>query len=558
MKGTPFTEARLLSLYNRVAEADDAIARLRRFVLDLAVRGKLVPQEAGDEPASALLEQIEKATRKPTRPQSDDCPFALPPGWAWSDIGGICSKTGSGSTPRGGKEVYTPEGIPFLRSQNVYDHGLVLNDVAYISPDVNERMSGTNVLPRDLLLNITGGSMGRCCRVPDRFDGANVSQHVAIIRCAVPEMADFAHVLVRSPYFQGFIFGEQTGAGRGGLPKNRMDRIIVAVPPLVEQRRIVAKVEELMALLDRLEAARAAREETRTRLTAATLSRLNEADTDTSTSVRFALKTLPALTTRSDQIKTLRQTILNLAVRGKLVEQDSGDEPASELIKRISTAFAEKAAKGELNKPKAVGQVSPADELFVAPPSWQWARFAKIASIESNLVDPKRYLHMPHVAPDNIQSWTGRLLPYTSVREAGVFSGKHLFKSGVLLYSKIRPNLAKVTKVDFEGLCSADMYPIFPLIDRDFLLIFMITPHFVNQAVSEDNRVAMPKINQAALSEVIVPVPPLAEQHRIVAKVEELMSLCDRLERALQDATTTRARLLDATLREALLQTEPA
>ena len=96
--------------------------------------------------------------------------------------------------------------------------------------------------------------MGRCCRVPDKFAEANVSQHVAIIRPAVSEMANFLHKLVLSPYFQAFIFDEQTGAGRGGLPKNKMDRIAIAIPPLAEQRRIVARVDEIMTLCDRLAA----------------------------------------------------------------------------------------------------------------------------------------------------------------------------------------------------------------------------------------------------------------------------------------------------------------
>ncbi len=108
--------------------------------------------------------------------------------------------------------------------------------------------------------------MGRCCRVPDGFAEANVSQHVAIIRPAVSEMADYFHMLVLSPYFEAFIFRGQTGAGRGGLPKNRMDRIAVAVPPLVKQHRIVAKVNGLMALCDRMATGLAAADGTRTRL----------------------------------------------------------------------------------------------------------------------------------------------------------------------------------------------------------------------------------------------------------------------------------------------------
>ncbi len=269
--------ALLLRHYERVADAPDAITRLRRFVLDLAVRGRLVPQDAKDDPASNLLTRIaaEKAllgmssAAVPIGP--DEVPFPLPSGWSWSRIGEVCSKTGSGSTPRGGQAAYKPAGIPFFRSQNIYDDGLRLEDVAFIDADTHARMAGTQVRPKDLLLNITGGSIGRCCRVPDDFAEANVSQHVAILRLAVPAMSDYLHRLVLSPYFQRFVDGEQTGAGRGGLPKGRMDQIAVAVPPLAEQHRIVAKVDELMTICDRIETELSACRDHRHRLLEATL-----------------------------------------------------------------------------------------------------------------------------------------------------------------------------------------------------------------------------------------------------------------------------------------------
>ena len=254
------------------------------------------------------------------------------------------------------------------------------------------------------------------------------------------------------------------------------------------------------------------------------------------------------LTDAPDAIPRLRRFILDLAVRGKLVEQDPNDEPASELLKRIAKDFSRQVAEGKLNKPKPVKPLSAKEGLFSLPRGWAVARFNQVAAIQSNLVDPKRYKALPHIAPDNIESWTSRLLPYVSVGEAGVHSGKHLFSAGAILYSKIRPNLAKVAKVSFDGLCSADMYPIHALIDCDFLVKFMITESFVAQAVKEDNRVAMPKINQSALSDIVVPVPPLAEQHRIVAKVDELMVLCDRLETARKERETTRDRLATASL----------
>ena len=251
------------------------IKALRQTILNLAVHGKLVRQNPADEPASELLKWIaaEKARLmkagkiKKTSLESpifpNNTPFSLPTGWAWSTLGWICSKTGSGSTPRGGKKAYKPSGVVFLRSQNVHDYGLRLSDAVYIDRATHERMSGTAIETSDLLLNITGGSIGRCCLVPDGLGEANISQHVAIIRTATNGPQQFMHCLVLSPYFQDFISNEQTGAGRGGLPKNKMDRIPVPLPPLAEQHRIVAKVDGLMALCDRLEAALATSNDTR-------------------------------------------------------------------------------------------------------------------------------------------------------------------------------------------------------------------------------------------------------------------------------------------------------
>ena len=250
---------RLLAHFEQISEAPDAIPRLRRFILDLAVRGKLVVQDPEDEPAVELLKEIQarfrrlRIAKKLVPLETKEIPFALPDRWRWTRLGVICEKTGSGSTPRGGKEAYIETGIPFLRSQNIYNDGLRLADVVFIDMRTHGRMAGTKVLPCDLLLNITGGSIGRCAKVPVDFEEANVSQHVAILRVGLPGVEDFLHVLVLSPYFQSFVDDSQTGAGRGGLPKNRMDAIPIPLPPLAEQHRIVAKVDELMALCDQLE-----------------------------------------------------------------------------------------------------------------------------------------------------------------------------------------------------------------------------------------------------------------------------------------------------------------
>lgn len=242
---------------------------LKQSILQEAIQGKLTAtwreQNPDIEPASKLLKRIkaekeklikEKKIRKEKSlpPISEDeIPFELPEGWAWCRLGEICSKTGSGSTPKGGKAAYPTSGIKFLRSQNVYNDGLRYDGIAYISETTHEKMKGTKVEPEDLLLNITGGSIGRCCVVPKDFDTGNINQHVAIIRTVQSFLGNFVHNVICSPYFQKMIIEVQTGAGREGLPKNKMDNIVFALPPESEQVEINNRVHSLIEKCKELE-----------------------------------------------------------------------------------------------------------------------------------------------------------------------------------------------------------------------------------------------------------------------------------------------------------------
>lgn len=170
------------------------------------------------------------------------------------------------------------------------------------------------------------------------------------------------------------------------------------------------------------------------------------------------------------------------------------------------------------------------------PPGWCWARFADVATIASQLVDPLDYLELAHVAPNHIESRTGRLLEVSTIGEDGVTSKKHLFRPGQILYSKIRPYLAKAAVVGFEGLCSADMYPIDSSMEVRYLHRWMTSPAFTRYAVEKQGRSVLPKINQAELSVLPVPVPPLSEQSRIIDAIEQQLSLLDHAEALLKQA----------------------
>ena len=240
----------------------DLVKNLRKQLLQDAVQGKLVEQNPTDEPATELLKKIKAEKEKLIKEKKlkkdkelppikeEETPFEIPSNWVWCRLGEICTKIGSGSTPNGSN--YSLQGIPFFRSQNIYDSGLVYDDIKFISMEIHSKMNGTTVYPNDILLNITGGSIGRCALVPKEFEQGNVSQHVCIIRPLAVDNG-FYHNIVLSPFFQNFILTSTTGAGREGLPKYNLEQFSIPLPPLSEQHRIVQKLEHLMKICDDLE-----------------------------------------------------------------------------------------------------------------------------------------------------------------------------------------------------------------------------------------------------------------------------------------------------------------
>ena len=167
------------------------------------------------------------------------------------------------------------------------------------------------------------------------------------------------------------------------------------------------------------------------------------------------------------------------------------------------------------------------------PEGWKVVRFKHIASIKSNLVQPDKYMKYPQIAPDNIEKDTGRLLSHQTVEESGVISGNHLFYRGQILYSKIRPNLNKLTVAPFDGLCSADMYPIESKLPTLFMVYSMLSTYFVLQvSLIIQDRVKMPKINQEELGEIKVAVP---SQQEMLTIADYLDSKCSEIDALLQN-----------------------
>jgi len=255
---------RMSVLFDTLFCTEDSIDQLKQTILQLAITGKLVKHDANDEPSGVLIKKIAKEKDKLVKEgilkketslseiDDDEFPFQIPKNWEWVRLGNITNKIGSGSTPRGGNNTYTNSGILFLRSQNIRNEGLLLADVAFIDEATNRKMSNSIVIPKDILLNITGGSLGRCTIFPEESGIANVSQHVTIIRPTVIDSCFYLHACILSPYIQDMIWGRQIGANREGLSKKILEQFEIPYPPLKEQKRIVTKIHELFKICDLL------------------------------------------------------------------------------------------------------------------------------------------------------------------------------------------------------------------------------------------------------------------------------------------------------------------
>ena len=468
--------------------------KLRQKILDLAIHGKLVPQDPNDEPASVLLERIKtekerlikegkikrskKSAKTSDTPHYEQVPFDVPNSWVWTTIEEICSKIGSGSTPRGSN--YSANGIPFFRSQNVYNDRLVYDDIKYISEEVHHNMKGTEVLANDLLLNITGGSLGRCAVVPADFNCGNVSQHVCIMRAVLVE-PEYFHALVLSSYFAKSM--KITGSGREGLPKYNLEQMGFPLPPLTEQQRIVAEIEHWFALIDQIEQGKA------------------------------DLQTI---------IKQTKSKILDLAIHGKLVPQDPNDEPASELLKRINPKVEITCDNGHSEK---------------LPKNWTWAKGINIfLPMKSTKPKDEEFQYIDIDSIDNKRQIINGIKTLKTSK-APSRASRYTQKNDVI-FSMVRPYLRNIAKVINDNcIASTGFYVCSPtpkLLNSDYCYYLMISEYVVNglnQFMKGDNS---PSISKGHIDEWLFPLPPFAEQQRIVQKIEELFSVLDNIQKALE------------------------
>jgi type I restriction enzyme S subunit len=558
------------------------IDKLRALILDLAVRGKLVPQDTADETALELLKRIKvlktdlSAERKikRSRPlasiQDAEKPFDIPNGWRWVRLAEIATYIQRGKSPQ-----YDDQGSVAVISQKCIQwDGFRLDAARHIS---DASLSGYQperfLQDGDLLWNSTGtGTVGRACVLQrDSQEPIVADSHVTIVRTCLG-LGSYILKYLSCPTIQSRMDPQCANPLVSGttnqveLNTSAVGLLPVPVPPLAEQRRIVAKVDELMALCDQLEAGTYEAVEAHQLLVTellATLTASRDADALATNWARIETQ-FDSLFVTEASVDQLKQTILQLAIMGKLVPQDPKDEPASELLKRIIANWKRLVSERGIRGARPPSSLARDILGYTYPETWKLAPLGQVSIV----TDP----NPSHRYPD----YDGGTVPLLSTQEFSGESGwnyasaKHTteafwqfqqeicaFAEGDIIFArKGRLGLPRFLPVIDRFTFSHTVFVIKPIpgVDPNYLLWFLRRQRTVEWLTNEMNQnTGVPTLGKAKMERLPIPLPPFSEQKRIVAKIEQLMGLCDALRSKLGKMNENTVHVADAIVAKAVV-----
>ncbi|UPQ73039.1 restriction endonuclease subunit S [Kluyvera ascorbata] len=544
------------------------IKKLRELILELAVRGKLVPQDPNDEPASELLKRIavEKAElvkqgkikkQKPLPEISEDeKPFELPEGWEWQrliELGSWAIGSGFPTSIQG----ITSEDILMCKVSDMNLQGNekyikatnnTISEESAIQRKINVSEPGTVIFPkiggaiatnkRRILVKKT--AIDNNCLGVRPFERINLEWFFLILNAI--DMAKY-----------------QSGTSVPAINQSVIGNIVIALPSECMQARIVAKVEELMSLCDQLEQHSLSSLDAHQQLVETLLATLSDSLNAEELAENWARisQHFDTLFTTEASIDALKQTILQLAVMGKLVPQDPTDEPASELLKRIEQEKAQLVKEGKIKKQKQLPPISEEEKPFELPQGWEWCRLGGIAYVFSgntfksedfNNESGAKCIKITNVGVNNF-AHTNDYLP---VDFLNVYNDS-LVQCGDLLLAMTRPYISDGLKVCVcpnsydRSLLNQRVCAIRPYHKSKLYYKYMSCETVLNIYQSRFNNSGLqPNLKMNDITELLIPVPPTAEQDRIITTIEMMSEICDQLKSRLQSAQQTLLHLADA------------
>jgi type I restriction enzyme S subunit len=541
-------EAPLVRQFDLLATAPGGVARLRELILTLAVQGKLVPQDPTDEPASVLLQRIraekdrliaagkikrEKITAQ--LPSDQD----LPIGWQITHAQELCVVITDGDHLPPPK---SDDGIPFLVIGDVRSGTIGVNDATrFVPQSYFDALDWSKKPIAGDVLYTTVGSFGIPVPVVANQDFC-FQRHIALFRPGLLELQGYLTLALRSKLAFDQAEAGATGIAQKTVPLSVLRKLQLPLPPLAEQSRIVTRVEELMRLCDALEQQRQLETAQHAQLLNTLLGTLTDCTSPDELAANWQRVSdhFDLLLDRPEAVDALEQTILQLAVRGLLVPQDPADEPASVLLQKIRAEKDRLISAGKIKQDKETSSVREEDTPFELRPGWTWVRFGA-ASINR---DGERI-------PVSSSDRESRRKLYDYYGASGVIDkiDDYLFDKTLLLIGEDGANLInRSTPIAFLAHGKYWVNNHAHVIDTTHPDLMEYLALFIN-AISLEPYItgtAQPKMNQAKLNSIVVALPPLAEQTRIVARVTQLRDLCTTLRQRLAAAQTTQRHLAEA------------
>ncbi|MGC5425082.1 restriction endonuclease subunit S [Aeromonas veronii bv. sobria] len=547
------------------------IKKLRELILELAVRGKLVPQDPSDEPASVLLERIaaEKARLvkegKIKKPKAlpeigeEEKPFELPDGWVWSMLAEIAE-----INPRNeSDDTVDASFVPMSLISTAYNgqHEFEARKWGEIKKGFTHFANGDIGIAK--ITPCFENSKAAIFRGLINGIGAGTTElHIA--RPYTDYVSAFFILLnIKSPIYLKKGEAGMTGtAGQKRLAKDFFSFYPLPIPPFAEQHRIVAKVDELMALCDQLEQrseSQLAAHQTLVEALLATLTDSTDADELAQNWARLSTH-FDTLFTTEASIDALKQTILQLAVMGKLVPQDPSDEPAAALLERIAAEKAQLIKEKKIKKEKPLPAISEDEVPFALPQGWEWCRLPDLGELARGKSkhrprnDPKLYVNgtIPLVQTGDVARADGLIESYTAMYNEIGLAQSQLWPKGTLCIT-IAANIADTGILGFDA-CFPDSVVGYTPYESSLPVVYF--DFFIRTAKENLERfapsTAQKNINLEILSNILVPCPPTQEFIRIVSRVNDLFAICDQLKARLQTSQQTQLALAESLVEGAL------
>lgn len=488
---------------------------LKNSILQLAIQGKLVEQRKEEGTAKELIEQIKAEKEKLTKEKKikketpldelteEDIPFDIPPNWEWVKLGEVVSVNGGKRIPAGRTLTDEDTGYKYIRVADMKNGSILLDDIKYIPHDIYPKIKNYTISKDDIYITVAG-TIGQVGLVPEELDNANLTENADKL-VIYSNFKEFMYYMLSSNFIQYQIKEHTTKVGQPKLAIKRIKELIIPLPPLEEQKRIVAKIEELMPYVEKYDKAYTEVEE------------LNQ---------KFP--------------EDMQKSILQYAIQGKLVEQREEDGTAEELYQQIQAEKEKLIKEGKIKKNKPLPAITEDEIPFEIPKNWKWVRLGSLAELITKGSSPSwqgiKYVNQGLLFVTSENVGIEQLLldnPKYLEEKFNELQGRSILKKNDILTNIVGASIGRTTIYDRDELANINQAVcLIRLINSNMNgYIVKYLNSYVAYKIMMNDKVdtARANISLTNISDFVVPLPPLAEQKRIVEKIEKLLPYTKQL-----------------------------